>query len=224
MRYAKIIKTVVAFSVVATLSACSSVQSNDQFVDGNVADGNSYQSLVNAILADDEVTKAEAEQAIEENIDCYEKQQLSGDYGYNLDLYHWIYWGSFGLAKSHPKYRIYSNSAEDIEAARKDDSLAKALTQCNTIFEPVEEWLYGHIDLDANERRLYEAKRQCLSNSLPEYAKRIDPEWSKLSGSEALSKLSWLGISTQFSENDMKLYDACNHYPSMVRKTFGGAE
>ncbi|KAB8295573.1 hypothetical protein [Bifidobacterium avesanii] len=106
------------------LCACGSVN-GEIFVDGEAGNdgGDRYQRLVDSILADGQLTRAETEQAIEAEMSCYEEHGLIGDYGYDLDLYPWILFGSYGMSEDNP-------GAE----AGNDSAISKAMGACNAIF------------------------------------------------------------------------------------------
>lgn len=222
MRLRGISMMVVAMAATALMMGCGApTDGSERFVDGGRSNAGSYQEFVDSVMADGQLTRMETEQAIEAQISCYEDHGLAGDYGYNLDLYPWVFGGSTQVSLDNPELLAAKAQGDDKAEGR---ILSRGMGVCRSIFKPVEELSLHSVDLDERWWKIYEARSQCLANAVPEAAAAIDPEWKRLDSGRANAKLYDLQDLVPLGQQGVDALYACMHYPSMTRKTYGRTE
>lgn len=191
MRSRTVLRFVSANLIACLLMGCSS-QTNvaqEQFEDSQIGQWSSYDDLVDKILADNSVSRAETEQAINAFAQCLSEHYITGVFTYDLDLYPWIDGGHQGLSDSAPGYTPLTQEQRsdpnwlDTEEAKQHDALWEQIYEKNasycSMFNRVEQWIMANTDLDVYDRRQYEKKVQCIRNNAPLFADQIDPQWEK---------------------------------------------
>ncbi|NEG78635.1 hypothetical protein [Bifidobacterium avesanii] len=151
------------------------------FQEGNrVEQWSSYDDLADKILADDEVSRAETEQAIRAKAQCMQENGLSGTISYDLDVYPWTHGGSYGPSESvYPPAtdeQMNDDALFDAYFAKGEAITKERLAKC-AAFDRVEQWVVSHADWEAYSRKHYEARVQCIRTNAKSYADRINPSW-----------------------------------------------
>lgn len=213
----------------------------EQFLDAGIASWSSDDDLVNQILADGKVSRAETIQAIEAQFACYEKHGLAGEYGYNLDVEPWTLPGTYiGFSKDNPERTSmpepylsdldlqtqWLTTPEGRQWAEQQSKLLEDTAAKCAVFNKVESAVTSQSDLDEYARRQYLDKAECIRANAPSYAGRIDASWAASDdGLRRLSEefrddlLDWNG-SDDGSELS-KLYACTQLNGSGEMKTFG---
>lgn len=217
------------------LTGCGTSNYDEQFLDNAVVSWSSDTDLINQILADGKVSRAETVQAIEAKYQCYERNGLAGKYSYDLDLYPWVWDEYTHVSKDNPAfsqipdpYRSDSDkqaqwlSTDEGKAwlKKEEDVQNSSIAKCS-MFDQVENTILSQTDLDVYADKQYDAKVQCIRTNASSYARRVQDSWPK--GEEGLKYLFEEFQEDIASDNtDSAKLRACMQLTgSKVEKTFG---
>lgn len=211
-----------ALAIAASCVACGSVRAEERFIEGEESNGNAHQALVDRILADGVVTRAETEQAMEGLVRCEVENGLNVTYAYNLDEYPWIK-GENGIAYDSPDFVDYIRDPRSEEGKaimkRHDEAYARARKACS-MYNEVEDRVMADVDWERLAANRFDGTKQCLA-SLP-LADRIDPNLPRTEeGLAQLSAVYSLENLNELSKEDRIAVVNCLNYGSAQVKTAG---
>ena len=160
---------------------------NEEFVDSGeaVSSFDSYQDLVDKIIADETVTRAESEQAVDQYVKCLTENYITGEITVDYDLDPWTTGGSYTLSSTAPGYDQLPEDngksyPENPFLQQYDAMYQKYAGQCSMFEHQLNSFIASHSDMDMYQRRQYDKKVQCIATNAPRYADRIDPSWAGL--------------------------------------------
>lgn len=203
------------------LSGCGISNGNgrEKFIDQN-----SDNDIARAMLSDGVVTESETKQAIENIVQCYEKQMLTGEYAVNLDVYPWMFGGSVGLSSSHPEYRRMPETMDDEArelAVQQGKVLDAAQSTCDSQYQEVYDWVFAHADLDEYALKRYDDTVLCAANAAPSYYRKIDPRWREREDRQLLLSQITLDSTSVQGQEEYDAYVECQVHGTTPLIQFG---
>ncbi|NMM94226.1 hypothetical protein [Bifidobacterium oedipodis] len=208
-------------AITTAMLLCSCAGPSERFVDAEQSvSGNQYEQLASAVLLDDAVSRAEAEQVLDAITQCLSQGGLTGEYGNNLDEYPW-WQGNYGLSSRHELYQVIQDTDSREEQAlmeRQSQAIGQVVDTCDSYFEHVEETYMASADWERLDTAKAQGIHACFVNAQPEYAQMLPQEFDDTPGLEYLSELL---TDNDFDDEANRTFAKCYQFGSADVKTYG---